>query len=170
MAGRSDEPLEIGERKNDGRCVDVRMKCDRLGSLQVGIDHQPNRLTIVVNQAKRRDSARRDRQVLLKPFRRRKAQTFFAELPGQPLDINSLPVFGNDKVMNIPFLVAEEEVFAMRRGDARPMRGRFLHGVHGWVLVSVVGNPEPFKDVVDAPFFIDRHKGHAAGLSRSASA
>ena len=58
----------------------------------------------------------------------------------QGVDIQILMALVTDEIMPIPFMIAHEEVLAVRRLDILPVRKAILYRENGRMIVNLIGN------------------------------
>lgn len=154
VAARFQEARKVGGRHDVGRRIDVRMKRHARCGLQISVENDSDCMAAIVDETEWGYRSWREAKVGHQPLRRRETQLAVANLIGHGAKIGALGVQQDDQVVPIAFLIPNEQIFAVRRVDVRPvLRGR-LDGRYGRMLMSFERNTELTQPVGDLGFVI----------------
>ena len=129
---------------NDTRSADVRSPSSTTRTLRVPSLMRPKGDTDPGVHAQVRHQA----------FRRCEAQFAVANLIRHRAQVGAFGVEQDHQVVTVPLLIAQKQILAVRRVDARPVPFGLVHGGHRRVLVPLEGDPELRQPRRDHPFVI----------------
>jgi len=145
--GQKPFKIGIGDRQR-GR-VHVGMEIDAPLFLKVGVDDDDDLFLGIIEKAEGRDFAGAKPQILFQAFIRAKAQAVIIEFFGNGLKVHFLEMLGDEKIMMVSFLVAEEEILAVGAFNPLPMNERLLDGEDRKMLMPDIGNAQGGERFID---------------------
>src|SRR5665647_3657809 len=107
---------------------------------------------LIVDEAERRNGARLDAEPALQPLARGEAQPVLVELGREALEVDAAGDGRDDEVVPVPFVIAEEEVLAVRALEAGPVLFRFFDRRDRRMLMADIGNAELVQGFEDLAF------------------
>ena len=147
VSHRIEEFDEILVFDDNGGCVVVRMETETLGVFKVLVDEDMDMMLCVVDQSEGGYASRFQAKVFFHSCFRGESEFSLAQPVFQVMDVHLVHALEKDKVMLVPFVVSEKEVFAVGGVELFPVVDGFLNGRDRGMEVDVEFDTQSFQRV-----------------------